>query len=270
MEHSRILRGTAWRRKGSMSEAIKAIETYYNGYRFRSRLEARWAVFFDALGITYQYEPEGFVIDGKTYLPDFYLPKFDIYAEVKPNTDEAFVKVEDDYFDFVKWGGPIKGIVILSDIPNPDDPDFDIACFPIIYWSLNIPAFGWWQWWIDGDIYYVDNKCNNPEDRWKRHWYYICGMLEKNYIRPHDLRYRSSLILDFTNAALRSKELTKEKFIDDNSMIFDYQRNCIGKEPAIAFRIARQARFEHGQAPIPSKIAIWNRYGIKRPEEETR
>ena len=26
---------------------IKAIETYYKGYRFRSRLEARWAVFFD-------------------------------------------------------------------------------------------------------------------------------------------------------------------------------------------------------------------------------
>lgn len=30
-----------------MSE-IKAIDTYYKGYRFRSRLEARWAVFFDA------------------------------------------------------------------------------------------------------------------------------------------------------------------------------------------------------------------------------
>ena len=32
---------------------MKAIETEYNGYRFRSRLEARWAVFFDALGIEY-------------------------------------------------------------------------------------------------------------------------------------------------------------------------------------------------------------------------
>ena len=43
-----------------MSE-IKAIETYYKGYRFRSRLEARWAVFFDAAGIKYEYEPEGFI-----------------------------------------------------------------------------------------------------------------------------------------------------------------------------------------------------------------
>ena len=29
---------------------IKAIPTEYKGYRFRSRLEARWAVFFDACG----------------------------------------------------------------------------------------------------------------------------------------------------------------------------------------------------------------------------
>lgn len=51
---------------------IKPIETYYNGYRFRSRLEARWAVFLDALGVEYEYEPEGFELpSGKRYLPDF-------------------------------------------------------------------------------------------------------------------------------------------------------------------------------------------------------
>lgn len=54
------------------STEIKAIETPYNGYRFRSRLEARWAVFFDALGVKYEYEPEGFLLpSGKRYLPDF-------------------------------------------------------------------------------------------------------------------------------------------------------------------------------------------------------
>ena len=51
---------------------INAIETFYKGYRFRSRLEARWAVFFDALGVEYEYEPQGFVLpSGKHYLPDF-------------------------------------------------------------------------------------------------------------------------------------------------------------------------------------------------------
>ncbi len=51
---------------------IKAIETRYKGYRFRSRLEARWAVFFDALGLAWEYEPEGFDLgEAGWYLPDF-------------------------------------------------------------------------------------------------------------------------------------------------------------------------------------------------------
>ena len=43
-----------------MSQNIKAKETYYDGYRFRSRLEARWAVFFNNIGL--EYEMEGFDI----------------------------------------------------------------------------------------------------------------------------------------------------------------------------------------------------------------
>ncbi len=39
---------------------MKPIETEYKGYRFRSRLEARWAVFFDACGVDWEYEPEGY------------------------------------------------------------------------------------------------------------------------------------------------------------------------------------------------------------------
>ncbi len=63
---------------------MKAIETVYNGYRFRSRLEARWAVFFDTLGVRYQYEPEGFVLgNGTMYLPDFWLPDLDAWMEIK-------------------------------------------------------------------------------------------------------------------------------------------------------------------------------------------
>ncbi len=65
---------------------IEAIETKYNGYGFRSRLEARWAVFFDSLGIEYCYEHEGFNVNGTWYLPDFWLPQFNCWAEVKPIT----------------------------------------------------------------------------------------------------------------------------------------------------------------------------------------
>lgn len=52
---------------------LKAIETRYKGYRFRSRLEARWAVFFDAMGTGWEYEKEGFHLHSGSYLPDFWI-----------------------------------------------------------------------------------------------------------------------------------------------------------------------------------------------------
>lgn len=68
---------------------IQPIETVYNGYRFRSRLEARWAVFFDTLNVPYVYEPEGFEFDdGVRYLPDFWLPSWGCWAEVKPQMNQ--------------------------------------------------------------------------------------------------------------------------------------------------------------------------------------
>ena len=60
------------------------IETVYKGYRFRSRLEARWAVFFDALGEPWEYEKEGFDLPfAGSYLPGFWLPYQQCWAEVK-------------------------------------------------------------------------------------------------------------------------------------------------------------------------------------------
>jgi len=79
-----------------IGSVIKAIETKYAGYKFRSRLEARWAVFFDQAGIKYEYEPEGFDFsdypnidqylrpDDRRYLPDFWLPTLNCYLEIKP------------------------------------------------------------------------------------------------------------------------------------------------------------------------------------------
>lgn len=112
---------------------IKAIETCYAGCRFRSRLEARWAVFFDALGLEWEYEPEGFelpayafdsvgmverhrsdalksstidLLEGlaahlaslaakeEWYLPDFWLPKGEMWAEVKPKPGGSLEEVD--------------------------------------------------------------------------------------------------------------------------------------------------------------------------------
>ena len=111
---------------------MKAIETHYNGYRFRSRLEARWAVFFDTLGIRYEYEPEGFEMDlcgsdGTVtirYLPDFYIPDFKLYGEVKPAGSRGEIDAEDmeRMSWFIDYGGPLSnGLIFLGYIPNPNN-----------------------------------------------------------------------------------------------------------------------------------------------------
>jgi hypothetical protein len=64
---------------------IKPIETNYRGYRFRSRLEARWACFLTTLGIDYEYEPNGYNLgELGRYLPDFWVPSLQSYVEIKP------------------------------------------------------------------------------------------------------------------------------------------------------------------------------------------
>jgi hypothetical protein len=104
---------------------MKAIETEYKGYLFRSRLEARWAVFFDSLGLSWEYEPEGFDFeDGTRYLPDFrvrYPGRFaeEIHFEwfeVKPDltmlTDEEWKKL-------IAFSGSADRLFVLDGPPSP-------------------------------------------------------------------------------------------------------------------------------------------------------
>lgn len=62
-------------------QTISAIPTDYRGVHFRSRLEAKWACFFDNVGWPWEYEP----IDLDGYIPDFILPFYEpMLVEVKP------------------------------------------------------------------------------------------------------------------------------------------------------------------------------------------
>lgn len=67
----------------TQTDIIKAITTEWNGYRFRSRLEARWSVFFDYAGFNYEYEPEGFELGDCFYLPDFWIDSLNLWVEIK-------------------------------------------------------------------------------------------------------------------------------------------------------------------------------------------
>jgi hypothetical protein len=72
---------------------ISVIETRYRGYHFRSRLEARWALFLDCMDARWEYEKEGFVLsNSEHYLPDFWLPGLNLWLEIKGQhpTEEEF------------------------------------------------------------------------------------------------------------------------------------------------------------------------------------
>ncbi len=120
-----------------MSE-LKPIQTEYKGYLFRSRLEARWAVFFDALGAKWEYEPEGFDLgDGIMYLPDFLLHGVtinhgyfnrnrDVYVEVKGQmSDEDAEKIVRFYnAGYPKdndWGVSKTAVLVVGSIPDGEN-----------------------------------------------------------------------------------------------------------------------------------------------------
>ncbi len=115
---------------------LKAIETQYKGYRFRSRLEARWAVFFDALGVRYEYEKEGYDLGAPGwYLPDFWLPQVKMWGEVKP---ELFTREERSKCEALVRG---TGYPCLMLIGMPENK---------AYWALETPS------WDHGRLREVD------------------------------------------------------------------------------------------------------------------
>lgn len=103
-----------------MTQSIRAIETEFDGYLFRSRLEARWAMFFKTLSIPYRYEPEGYEMDGVRYLPDFWMPTLDSWVEIK---GESPTDQEDKKARLLADGTSKKVYVFWGDIGLPSDEE---------------------------------------------------------------------------------------------------------------------------------------------------
>ncbi len=201
------------------SPYIRAIETEYRGFKFRSRLEARWAVFFDSCLIDWKYEPEGFESwigpqeQKICYLPDFYLPVSNTWVEVK-GSDDALLADADKLTAMLDFGSPLPGVdesygtshglLILGDIP---EHKWGLVFHPLIQhhkglW-LNWAAFGV----PDSPIWPL------PERNWMSHY------------------------LDLPKLGILDKWTTKAKIIPleyANGKVMD------------GYRSARQARFEHG------------------------
>lgn len=117
---------------------ISAIQTEYAGCLFRSRLEARWAVVFDRLGIKWDYEPQGLLVRDRLsspgdettrrYLPDFWFPELELWGEVK-----GILTAAADCHRFLNTAASISSndgggchdsggndIVLFGPVPRPD------------------------------------------------------------------------------------------------------------------------------------------------------
>lgn len=115
--------------------SVKAIETRYAGCQFRSRLEARWAVFFDNLDIRWEYEPQGFTsVFGTPYLPDFHLPGDDLWVEVKGRRDPSGVARAIEVVDHGALPG--YGLVLLGSIPRPVRDG--LPAFPVLVYHEGV------------------------------------------------------------------------------------------------------------------------------------
>lgn len=198
----------------------QAIETSWGGCRFRSRTEARWAVFFSALGMEWEHESQGYHTEfnvgpaGKQvgYLPDFYLPALGLYLEVKPpwpdHVDPEGVKRWQFFAGMVEldWDRG-RTAMLIGNIPDPNRVD-----------ELGPPRETEW----------FGQKVVTLRD-WHCAW---CACPSGTHF---DIQFQ----------ARGARVLCGCPRIQDDRQYFT------GDHPSIlnAYRTARSARFEHGEKP---------------------
>lgn len=208
---------------------VRAIETEYRGHLFRSRLEARWAVFFDHMQIQWKYEPEGFTDGVERYLPDFMLPDVGCWVEVKGSHD-GLVASWDKMVAFATAlppeTGPEPCLLILGDVPEPDGQ--------VIHWAMDArPGMSWAGFSFQRTARGVDPILNLFAIRASRHMGMVASLLGSD-ARTHT---QMGDAVDYTKA-------------------FSIRCGGRGGFPLISqcYRAARAARFDHGADPRPDRL----------------
>jgi hypothetical protein len=109
---------------------IPAFPTEYKGQRYRSRLEAKWAAFFDMCGWNSTYEP----VDLGLWSPDFiiYTAKNPVFVEVKPtrrHDDETARRIHKALKQSgIKGGALLLGICPLKELAGGHSPGYFDDC----------------------------------------------------------------------------------------------------------------------------------------------
>lgn len=203
-----------------MKSEIKPIETYYNGYCFRSRLEARWAVFFDTLGVKYEYEPEGLIKNGIRYLPDFKVQCHGYRGECSDGSFPLFIEVKGKMTE--SDGEKIKVFSYPGLLSEPKSKDFPLSCVPILVVG-EIPQKG-----CSSD----SNACGSYDDMDG-----VKGVYKFNYKHIDGDYFAAYPAADDNGRFYLWGDDSNYINVDDIERV------------EFAYEKARQARFEHGEKP---------------------
>lgn len=152
---------------------MESKNTEYNGYFFRSRMEARWAVFFDTLNIKYHYEYMDFILSNKVrYLPDFYLPELNAYAEVKHEFTKESIEKCKDLCNITKLD-----VFLLEGVP-----DFRYYEYFRFFDKDFFGAAGAYKdtffFYPEENRIWVTAECESFEKEWYQSWKFSIGVIE--------------------------------------------------------------------------------------------
>jgi hypothetical protein len=96
----------------AQNSTARPVSTTYKGYTFSKRVDVRWAIFFDALNIQWEYAPETFQLpDGSRYTPTFFLPRLEggVYVDVQ---------VKQGFEDNAKQIGTLVNVLLVWGEPG--------------------------------------------------------------------------------------------------------------------------------------------------------
>lgn len=212
------------------SPKIKSKRIRYAGNYFRSITEAKWAVFFDLLSITYEYEKEYSEVEAGCrvvwYKPDFYLPGLYKYIEIKPKKPEGT-----ELTKAAGWSEDRGDIVVLFDL-NPPKEDTESGWMFMYTEYFKKATLEKNVWWCECPRCGKIDLCQLGEVQ--------CGCfsleeLNQEYVQEEEQGFRSYPKFERTPRLLEAYKIAKN------------------------YKFKTQKRAD----PIPYNTTIWQRIGIK-------
>lgn len=225
---------------GEFDRDVRPIVTHWAGCRFRSKTEAHWAVFFEYIGLDWEWEYQGFEMPNlPRYLPDFYFERSRNVVEIKGTDQHREPAIEKckiiakhlyetapekrKHVCHLPYG---SGSCYLME-GRPGAPNF--AMFSVTYWR---------------------------HDDGKENWFVDQGLLAQHQLNFSDYVETPKSLVFCTRRNFG--EIDGPRYSYDAHPIFCADYSYVKKAHPLkdALLIARQARFDRGQEPKLNRVEI--------------